>query len=102
MKMERATFGALVIAVATLGACSSGDDIQPGTWSCDKLVRPIIEMSQDEDVQILEITAVEERAKSADALECKGNAEWSRGYGVVDFGARVSDGGSIMLEYQQR
>lgn len=83
-------------------ACSSGDDITPRNWTCQKLIGPVIAMSQERDVKILEITDVKELSNfPGSRLECRGKAEWSEGYGTIEFGAHVSAGGNLMLEYKR-
>lgn len=87
-----------LLGALALAACSDpvGD---PSSWTCASLVDPVIEMSQDRSPTILEITDPREFRKAGNKLECLGDAEWSQGSGYIKYGAYVSDGGNIMLEY---
>lgn len=93
----------LVATPVLLMGCSSRAEINPNSWKCQQLVDPVIAMSQEEDSIILEITAVEERQNIPGyRLICVANAEWSKGYGRIEFGAHVSDGNKVIVEYKQQ
>ncbi|WP_439540706.1 hypothetical protein [Sphingomonas sp.] len=92
----------LVIPLACLTLASCSDGVDPSTWTCESLVGPVIAMSKDKDLRILEITNPSTRpGSSAEQITCDGQAEWSQGEGSITYGARVSDGGRVILEYQQ-
>lgn len=93
----------ILIAPLLLIACSSEPKIDPNGWKCRQLVDPVIAMSQDQDAKILEVTAVEDQQNIPGyRLLCIANAEWSKGYGRVEFGAHVSDGDKVIVEYKQQ
>lgn len=90
------------IVLPCLAACSNGEGVTSHNWTCPDLVDQVVKMSQNEDAKILELTNVSEWTNSPGfRLECRGDAEWSQGYGVVKFGAHVSDGGNIIVEYSR-
>jgi len=91
----------LVACLSALSACS-GSTIDPEHWSCDALVKPVISMSKERTPTILEINNPKEigRTYGTNAtLSCTADAEWSEGYGYFEYGAHVSDGGQVILEY---
>ena len=88
---------ALPIAVA---GCSGGA-VDPQTWTCENLKPHIIEMSQTRRPRVLEINQVYNEMNSGGSIECIAQAEWAEGSGGITYGARISDGGSIILEYRQ-
>jgi hypothetical protein len=92
----------IIGSFALLAGCSSSPKIDPQNWSCEQLVKPVIEMSQERELKILEITQVKERQNlPGSELTCSGNAEWSQGDGWIEFGARISDGDQLILEYSR-
>jgi outer membrane murein-binding lipoprotein Lpp len=96
--------GAAVVAVILLARCGSSGNagIDLSTATCESLIPQVIEMSQDRELEILEITSPRKRADSSwTELSCDGSAEWSQGEGRIIYGAHESDGGSIILEYKQ-
>lgn len=97
MRLIIITLSALLVA-----GCSSEPELDPGSWTCQSLVDPIIKMSQERDPKIIEITHVHDQGKFPNEINCSGAAEWTRGEGGIEFGARVSDGGQVILEYRQR
>lgn len=91
--------GALLVFFA-LG--SGGATVDPESWTCENIKDEIVEMSQDEDLQILEIGDVRfENDLPYGTLSCRASAEWSRGYGSIEYGGHVSDGGNVILQYRQ-
>lgn len=87
----------------TLAACSSKPDITSHNWNCQKLVNPVIAMSQERNAKIIEITGVREiQNLPGYRIMCIGSAEWSQGYGNVEFGAHVSEGDNLIIEYKQQ
>lgn len=87
------------LATLSLGGCSA--KVDPKTWTCASLVQPVIDMSKSKDPRILEITGVSEIGPHDEReITCGGGAEWSDGEGSVKFGAHVSDGGEIIVEYE--
>lgn len=92
----------LAIPVASLALASCSSSIDPQTWTCQSLIDPVIAMSKDKVPRILEITNPYTRPGSdAEKITCDGQAEWSQGEGSITYGAHVSDGGQVMLEYKQ-
>jgi hypothetical protein len=92
----------LVIPLACLTLASCSGSIDPKTWTCDSLIGPVIAMSKDKDVKILEIESPTEETKSSEEIRCTARAELSNGGWFITYGAHVSDGGQIVLEYQQK
>lgn len=92
----------LVLSLSCLTLASCSNAIDPETWTCDSLIDPVIAMSKDREPRILEITSPSKRDDGAtDSITCDGQAEWSQGEGSITYGARVSEGGQVILEYQQ-
>lgn len=92
----------LVLPLACLTLASCSNSIDPETWTCESLIGPVIAMSKDKEPRILEITYLSTRPGSdAKEIICDGRAEWSRGEGTITYGAHVSDGGQVILEYKQ-
>ena len=89
-----------------LTACSSSAALDPGEWTCQSLIQPIIKMSEGRTPAILELTNAEEidriEGGSTPSIQCKARAEWSEGYGLAEYGAHVSNGGGVILEYRQK
>lgn len=93
----------LLILPLLLSACGGSSDITPQNWSCRSLIEPVIEMSRGKDPEILELSNPEEIENLTGVyIKCVASAEWSRGSGRAEYGARVSDGGSLILEYRRR
>lgn len=89
-------------AALSLGGCSS-ESIDSHSWSCPSLVEPIIEMSKEKSPQILELSGVHEVGNLPGyKIECWAYGEWSDGGAIANFGAHVTDGGSVILEYSRR
>ena len=100
MKVGGMKYLAISVACLTLASCSSS--IDPETWTCQSLIAPVIAMSKDRAPRILEITDPYTRPNSnAEKITCDAGAEWSEGEGSITYGAHVSDGGQIVLEYKQ-
>lgn len=86
-----------------LTACSSSSKIDSGSWTCDGISKHVITMSQQEESKILEISNITEIENVPNyRLSCSASAEWSQGEGGLDFGAHVSDGGKIIVEYNRK
>jgi hypothetical protein len=93
----------VLITASLLGACSGSGGINSRSWTCDSVSKHVIEMSQQEDSKILEITNISELQNIPDyRLSCSATAEWSKGEGGLEFGAHVSDGGKVIVEYNQK
>jgi len=91
------------LAAFTISCSSGGEAITSHNWTCQSLLQPVIDMSKDRELQVLEIIQPEELVNLPGSnIQCRGRAEWNRGYGNVLYGARVSDGESMMLEYSQQ
>ena len=91
--------GGIVLAVLTLGFCAgptSGSEP-----SCASLIPDVIEMSEDRDVKILEISSPEALWGGEGELHCKGHAIWSDGdEGSISYEVSTSPGGRQMLGYR--
>lgn len=70
-------------------------------YTCQSLAPQVIEMSKGREPEILELTDFEKVEHHSSVLTCRASAEWSQGEGRAEFGAHKSDGGSIILTYQQ-
>ena len=95
-----------VVLLLLLVRCIGGDaeEIDISTATCESLIPHVIAMSQGKDPEILEITNPTRaggRHGGAQEVPCDGQAEWSRREGSITYGAYVSDGGQVMLEYKQ-
>jgi hypothetical protein len=93
-----------LLCLPALTACSGGAS-DPTKWTCEALIQPVIRMSEERSPTVLEITSPEERGRTYGPhpkIECHGYAEWSQGSGSIDYGAYVSDGGNVVLQYSQR
>jgi hypothetical protein len=59
-------------------------------------------MSRGKTPEIFEITSPREMLNVPNQqITCRGVAEWSEGDGAIEYGAHVSEGGALMLSYQQ-
>ncbi len=95
------TLGIATLALTLTGCSPAG--IDPSSWSCTSLIRPTVEMSGGRTPEVLEISNPEELSNIPNyRIECRGNAEWTQGWGMIEYGAHVSEGGSVILEYQQQ
>ena len=92
----------IAAAVLVLGGCSSQRGIDPNTWSCESLIQPVIDMSKDKDVKILEITDPTKEPSIGQEIKCNARAELSNGGGFIDYGAHVSEGGQVIVEYSTK
>lgn len=91
-------------ALLALSGCSGDVTANPDKWSCEALVGPVIAMSKERSPTILEITEPEETNRMYGpnaSISCRGKAEWDQGYGMAEYGAHVSPGGNVILEYRQ-
>lgn len=91
-------------AVLILVMASGGSSVDPDNWTCESLVQPVMKMSQERSPTVLEITSPEERHRMRGPqpkIECWGRAEWSQGWGPIEYSAYVSDGGNVVLQYKQ-
>ena len=97
--------GGAVIALIVIARVGSGEPsgINMSTVTCENLIPHILEMSEDKDPQVLEISdpKIEISPPGNDQISCSGSAEWSRGSGFISYGAHVSNGGQVMLTYKQ-
>lgn len=94
----------LLTSTITLMACSqTSGGIDPAAWNCQNLIPHIMEMSQGRTPQVLEISNPEYMGGGAGGgfIKCRGFAEWSEGSGMIDYEARISNGGQVILEYRQ-
>ena len=98
----------VLATIAVAGAVSGCSvSVDPTSWSCASLIGPVIEMSRSRTPGIFEITNPETTLHNnypADGyrIECSGSAEWSQGSGMIEYGAHVSEGGSVILQYRQK
>jgi hypothetical protein len=91
-----------VLLALALQGCSSGDSVNPGSWTCDSLIQPVIEASKGKTPEILEITEPKEMINIPNGyITCQGSAEWSEGSGTIEYGAHVSNGGDVIISYRQ-
>jgi hypothetical protein len=91
--------GGFVLLLSVLG---SGPSVDPGSWTCESIKEPVIRMSKGRDLQILEIGEAIEMQNDTSAIRClSGDVEWSQGRGRIEYGAEVSGGGNIILNYTQ-
>ena len=77
--MKRLLAAGLVLA---LPACGGDVVSDPSQWSCEALIAPVIALSEERSVKILEITNVQEQSRfsgSDPSIACNGWAEWSEG-----------------------
>lgn len=105
MKAKHWMLVAAVIFVLYLISNTDGDGVDPSKWTCDSLVNPIIEMSQKRFPTVLEINDPQQRGRlygPTPSISCFAGAEWTQGYGAIEYGARVTDGGNVILTYEQR
>ncbi len=97
--------GAVIVLIVLAGLGSGGESagINMSTTTCENLIPRIIEMSEDKELKVLEISnpRTEPSPPGNQEIACSGNAEWSRGSGFISYGAHVSNGGQVMLEYKQ-
>lgn len=76
--------------------------INGNNWSCRNLIDSVIAMSQDRPLQIYEINSPTEISNIPTfKIQCFGSAEWSNGSDLIHYGARMSEGGNLILEYRQ-
>lgn len=96
---------AVLFGLFLLSTCSSGASSDPQRFAdltCHDLVNDVIEMSQDEDVTVLEITDEDAIAGNDTFLNCKGKAIWSDdGPERISFNAEISPGGKIIVGYSR-
>lgn len=91
-----------LLACIALVSCSSSASVDPNTWTCDSLIEPVIAMSKDKELQVMEITSPRRRETyTPRSITCDAQAEWSQGKGSITYGAHVSDGNQVILEYKQ-
>lgn len=90
----------VLLGGSMLAGCAPSVD--PKTWTCESLIGPVIAMSKDKDVQILEIESPTEVTKTEEEISCSARAELSNGGWLITYGAHVSAGGKVMVEYQQK
>ena len=97
---KRILAGASLAAILTLGYCvSTGGSSEV---DCASLVSDVIEMSEDKDVKILEITSPEALYGGTGEIYCKGHAVWSDGdEGTIHYEVTVSPGGQSMIGYRE-
>lgn len=100
-------WGLIILGVALMWLAARPGDaaVDPTDWSCDALIQPVIEMSEERLVTVLEISNSREKTRTYGphpSIDCWGSAEWSQGTGSIQYGAHVTDGGNIILEYAQR
>lgn len=88
------------LLVLSLTDCS-GSRVDPENWTCTSLIGPVIESSKGKSPEILEITEPSQMGdKTRHEISCYGRAEWSQGYGNIQYGAHVSEGGEVIVEYE--
>ena len=76
--------------------------ITGNNWSCRNLINSVIAMSQDQPLKIYEINSPREVGNlPTHSIDCYGSAEWSNGSEVISYGARMTEGGNLVLEYRQ-
>lgn len=91
---------ALTACGGSVGSESKG--IDPHAWSCESLAPEVVAMSKGKTPEIFEISNIQTKHNIlGQEIECIASAEWSQGTGFAEYGAHVSDGGSVMLEYAQ-
>jgi hypothetical protein len=102
MNNKYVSMTAVATASLLLSACGGSENIDPKTWTCQSLVKPVIDMSKSRSTQILEIGSISQEPTFSpnEAIGCTGRAETSQGTVFIDYGAHVSDGGAVMVEYQ--
>ena len=89
-----------LLLASPLAACSSSA-VNPGSWTCASLIAPVMESSKGRTPEILEITEPSEMVNIPNSyIECRGHAEWSEGVGNIEYGAHVTEGGNIVVEYK--
>lgn len=95
---------ALVIAsLAFVVAGCGSPGIDPQAWTCENLKARIIEMSQTRRPRVLEIGQImNENNLPGELIECTAMAEWAEGSGAISYGAHISGGGSVIIEYRQQ
>lgn len=93
--------GGVLLAVLLLSRCGGSGTIDMDKATCDSLIPHVIEMSQDRSTKILEITRPHTRSRTSDEIVCDAPAESSNGEYTITYRAHVSNGGSVMLEYDQ-
>lgn len=96
--------GLLFMIVAASFVISAMDPkISPGSWSCDNIKPVVIDISKDEYLTIFEIGEVIYSNNLPNyELKCSAGAETSAGYGLIEYGAHVTDGGSVIVTYQRK
>lgn len=76
--------------------------ITPQNWSCTNLIPSVIQMSQSRPIQVLEITSPrEETHVPGFNITCNARAEWTDGATFIHYGARLSEGGQIIVTFSQ-
>lgn len=76
--------------------------ITPQNWSCTNLIPSVIQMSQSRPFQVLEITSPrEEMHMPGFSITCNARAEWTNGATYIRYGARLSEGGQIIVTFSQ-
>ena len=92
------------IALTACGGSGGSESkgIDPHAWSCESLAPEVIAMSKGKTPEIFEISNIQTKYNIlGQEIKCIASAEWSQGTGFAEYGAHVSDGGSVMLEYAQ-
>lgn len=76
--------------------------ITPQNWSCTNLIPSVIQMSQSRPFQVLEITSPREETNVPGfSITCNAKAEWTNGATFIHYGARLSEGGQIIVTFSQ-
>lgn len=78
------------------------ESITPQNWTCTNLIPSVIQMSQSRPFQVLEITSPREETNVPGVgITCNARAEWTNGATFIHYGARLSEGGQIIVTFSQ-
>lgn len=95
--------GALLSIVATAYLIMSQlvQGIDPSSWTCDNIKPFVIESSNDNNLNIFEIGDVAYNNNLPNyEIKCFARAETSAGPQHIEYGAHVTEGGSVIVTYE--
>lgn len=80
----------------------SNSEAEATARTCESLIPQVIQLSEDQDVKILEISSPETSSASGEELLCYGTGVWSDGdEGTITYGTEISPGGNVMIGYKE-